>query len=128
MVNISSLISSRFQDQLVKKTELLFDTINYSDINIARKIVQFLRNANFSYYPLLEKCNKLFLSNMSHLDLESISKILGLYYSLQFHSFEFLVTVKKRLTEMALPFDNPANFVKLFVALGPIAGLEERKR
>lgn len=128
MVNISSLISSRFQDQLVKKTELLFDTINYSDINIARRIVQFLRNANFSYYPLLEKCNKLFLSNMSHLDLESISKILGLYYSLQFHSFEFLVTVKKRLTEMALPFDNPASFVKLFVALGPIAGLEERKR
>ncbi|XP_037378008.2 FAST kinase domain-containing protein 1, mitochondrial [Talpa occidentalis] len=128
MVNISSLISQCFQEQLVNKTELLFDTIDSSHVNIARRIVQFLRNIKYGYYPLLERCNKVFLSNANHLDLESISKILSLYNSLQFHSFEFFVVAKKRLTEMIPLFDQPASFVKLFVALGPIAGPEEKKQ
>ncbi|XP_062043651.1 FAST kinase domain-containing protein 1, mitochondrial isoform X3 [Lepus europaeus] len=128
MVGISSLISQHFQEQLVKKAELLFDTINLCDINIARRIVQFLRNVNYSYYPLLERCNKVFLSNMSHLDLDSISKIFGLYQCLQFHSFEFITMAKERLTEMIPLFDHPASFAKLFVALGPIAGPKEKKQ
>lgn len=128
MVSISSLISQRFQDQLVNKTELLFDTINSSQVNIARRIVQFLRNIKYSYYPLLERCNKVFLSHVNDLDLESISKILSLYHFLQFHSFEFVLMAKKRLTEMIPQLDRPASFVKLFVALGPMAGPEEKKQ
>ncbi|XP_027980998.1 FAST kinase domain-containing protein 1, mitochondrial isoform X1 [Eumetopias jubatus] len=128
MVSISSLISQRFQEQLVNKTENLFDTIDSSQVNVARRIVQFLRNIKYSYYPLLERCNKVFLSNMNHLDLDSISKILSLYHSLQFHSFEFVKTAKKRLAEMIPLFDHPDGFVKLFVALGPIAGPEEKKQ
>ncbi|KAF3824395.1 hypothetical protein GH733_008680 [Mirounga leonina] len=128
MVSISSLISQRFQEQLVNKTEHLFDTIDSSQVNVARRIVQFLRNTKYSYYPLLEMCNKVFLSNMNHLDLDSISKILSLYHFLQFHSFEFVKMAKKRLTEMIPLFDHPDGFVKLFVALGPIAGPEEKKQ
>ncbi|XP_007452683.1 PREDICTED: FAST kinase domain-containing protein 1 [Lipotes vexillifer] len=128
MVSISSLISQRFQEQLVNKTEQLFDTIDSSQVNIARRIVQFLRNIKYSYYPLLERCNKVFLSNVNHLDLDSISKILRLYHSLQFHSFEFILMTKKRLTEMIPLFDHPASFVKLFVTLGPVAGPEEEKQ
>ncbi|XP_007074661.2 FAST kinase domain-containing protein 1, mitochondrial [Panthera tigris] len=128
MVNISSLISQRFQDQLVNKTEHLFDTIDSSQVNVARRIVKFLRNIKYSYYPLLERCNTVFLSNMNHLDLDSISKILSLYHSLQFHSFEFIKMAKKRLTEMISLFNHPHSFVKLFVALGPMAGPEEKEQ
>ncbi|XP_008589069.1 PREDICTED: FAST kinase domain-containing protein 1 [Galeopterus variegatus] len=128
MVNISSLISRHFQEQLVNKTELLFDTIDSPEVNTARRIVQFLQNIKCTYYPLLEKCNKVFLSNVSHLDLDSISKIFGLYQLLQFYSFEFMTVAKKRLTEMIPLIDHPASFVKLFVALGPLAGPEEKKQ
>ncbi|KAM9665000.1 FAST kinase domain-containing protein 1, mitochondrial [Trichechus inunguis] len=128
MVSTSSLISQQFRERLVNKTELLFDTIDSSQVNNSRRIVQFLRNVKHSYYPLLERCNKVFVSNVSHLDLESISKILGLYQSLQFHSFEFIRMAKTKLTEMIPLCDNPASFVKLFVALGPMAGPEERKQ
>ena len=128
MVSISSLISQRFQEKLVNKAELLFDTMDSSQVNTARRIVQFLRNIKYSYYPLLERCNKVFLNNMNHLDLDSISKILNLYHSLQFHSFEFILMTKKRLTEMIPLFDHPASCVKLFVALGPMAGPEEKKQ
>ncbi|XP_036109908.1 FAST kinase domain-containing protein 1, mitochondrial isoform X3 [Molossus molossus] len=128
MVSISSLISQRFQEQLVNKAELLFDTIDPSHVNIARRIVQFLRNIKYSYYPLLERCNKVFLSDVANLDLESISKILSLYNSLQFHSFDFILMAKRRLTKMVPLFDQPASFVKLFAALGPMAGPEEKKQ
>ncbi|XP_029790294.1 FAST kinase domain-containing protein 1, mitochondrial isoform X2 [Suricata suricatta] len=128
MVSMSSLISRCFQDQLVNKTEHLFDAIDSSQVNVARRIVQFLRNIKYSYYPLLEKCNIVFLSNINHLDLDSISKILSLYHSLQFHSFEFIKMAKKRLTEMIPLSDHPDSFVKLFVALGPMAGPEEKKQ
>ncbi|XP_012381537.2 FAST kinase domain-containing protein 1, mitochondrial isoform X2 [Dasypus novemcinctus] len=128
MVNTSSLISQHFRERLMNKTELLFDTIDSSQVNISRRIVQFLHNVKYTYYPLLERCNKIFLSNMNHLDLDSISKILGLYQGLQFHSFEFVIKAKKRLIEMIPLCDHPASFVKLFVALGPIAGPEEKKQ
>ncbi|EFB23772.1 hypothetical protein PANDA_004635, partial [Ailuropoda melanoleuca] len=128
MVSISSLISQRFQEQLVHKTEHLFDTTDSSQVNVARRIVQFLRNTKHSYYPLLERCNKVFLHNMNHLDLDSISKILSLYHCLQFHRFEFIKMANKRLTEMIPLFDHPDGFVKLFVALGPMAGPEEKKQ
>ncbi|XP_073927150.1 FAST kinase domain-containing protein 1, mitochondrial isoform X2 [Castor canadensis] len=128
MVNISSLISRCFQEQLVNKTELLFDTTDSSKVNIARSIVQFLRNIKYSYYPLLDRCNEVFLSSGSQLDVDAISKILNLYKLLQFHSFEFITMAKQRLTEMIPLSEHPAHLVKLFVALGPVAGPEEKER
>uniref|UniRef100_A0A8D2FFX4 FAST kinase domains 1 n=1 Tax=Theropithecus gelada TaxID=9565 RepID=A0A8D2FFX4_THEGE len=128
MVNISSLISRHFQQQLVNKTELLFDTIDSSEVNVATRITRFLRNIKYCYQPLLEKCNNVFLSNVDQLDLDSISKILRLYKLLQFNSFEFIMMAKKKLTEMIPLCNHPASFVKLFVTLGPIAGPEEKKQ
>ncbi|XP_008066692.1 FAST kinase domain-containing protein 1, mitochondrial-like [Carlito syrichta] len=128
MVNISFLISRHFQEKLVNRSELLFDTIGFSEVSTARRIVQFLQNVKYGYQPLLERCNKVFLSNMDHLDLDSISKILSLYQFLRFHSFEFITMAKKKLTKMIPLFDHPASFVKLFVALGPMAGPKEKKQ
>ncbi|XP_074255611.1 FAST kinase domain-containing protein 1, mitochondrial isoform X1 [Saimiri boliviensis] len=128
MVNISSLISRHFQEQLVNKTELLFDTMDSSEVDFAKRIVQFLRNIRYCYQPLLERCNNVFLSNVDQLDLDSISKILSLHKFLQFNSFKFIMVAKKKLTEMIPLLNDPASFVKLFVALGPIAGPEEKKQ
>lgn len=128
MVSISSLISPCFQERLVTRTELLFDTVNSSKVNIARRILLFLRNVKYSHYPLLERCNQVFIRNMSHLDLESISKILNLYQFLQFHSFEFVEAARGRLAEMTLPSDHPESFVRLFAALGPVARPEIKKQ
>ncbi|XP_010601146.1 FAST kinase domain-containing protein 1, mitochondrial isoform X1 [Loxodonta africana] len=128
MVSTSPLISQHFRERLVKKTELLFNTLDSSQVNTSRRIVQFLQNVKYSYYPLLERCNKVFLSNVSHLDLEYISKILVLYQSLRFHNFEFIRMATTKLTAMIPLYDDPASFVKLFVALGPMAGPEEREQ
>ncbi|XP_012932418.1 FAST kinase domain-containing protein 1, mitochondrial isoform X2 [Heterocephalus glaber] len=128
MISISSLISQHFQEKLVKKTELLFDTIDSSQVTTARKIVQFLGNVKCSHFPLLERCDKVFLSNVNHLDLDSIRNILAAYRFLQFYSFAFILMAKKRLTEMIPLFNHPANFVKLFVTLGPLAGPQEKKQ
>lgn len=128
MVSICPLISQDFQERLINKTELLFDTVDSSKVNIARRVVLFLRNVKYSYFPLLEKCNKVLISNVNQLDLDSISKMLSLYQSLQFHSFEFIEVTKRRLTEMIPLSDYPASFVRLFVSLGPMAGPEEKKR
>lgn len=129
MVSISSLISHCFQERLVNKTELLFDDVDASKVNSARRILLFLRNVKCSYYPLLERCNRVFISNMSHLDLESISRIFSLYQSLQFHSFEFIDMARRRLAEM-IPGSagHPASFVRLFATLGPVAEPEIRKQ
>ncbi|MEJ1278211.1 FAST kinase domains 1 [Cricetulus griseus] len=128
MVSISSLISRCFQERLVNKAELLFDTVDSSKVNTARRILLFLRNIKCSYYPLLERCNKVLTSSVSHLDLESISKILSLYQSLQFHSFEFIEVSRRRLMEM-IPGSSgyPESFVRLFATLGPVAGPEIKK-
>ncbi|XP_007943605.1 FAST kinase domain-containing protein 1, mitochondrial [Orycteropus afer afer] len=128
MVSTSSLISRHFRERLVNKAELLFDTIDSSQVNISKRIVQFLRNVKYSYYPLLERCNEVFLRNVSHLDLNSICKILDLYRFLQFHSFEFSRIARKKLTEMIPLYDDPDGFVKLFVTLGPMAGPEKKEQ
>nr|XP_023416803.1 FAST kinase domain-containing protein 1, mitochondrial [Cavia porcellus] len=128
MVSISSLISQHFQEKLVKKTELLFDTLDSSQVSTARQIVQFLRNVKCAHYPLLQRCDKVFLSNVTLLDLDGISNILAVYQFLHFYSFEFTSVAKKRLAEMIPLVSHPESFVKLFVALGPVAGLREKKQ
>lgn len=129
MVSISSIISHCFQERLVNKTELLFDGVDSSKVNSARRILLFLRNVKRSYYPLLERCNRVFLGSLSHLDLEAICRIFSLYQSLQFHSFEFIEVARRRLVEM-IPWSSghPASFVRLFATLGPVAGPEIRKQ
>nr|XP_045003314.1 FAST kinase domain-containing protein 1, mitochondrial isoform X2 [Jaculus jaculus] len=128
MVNIASLISQGFQERLVSKTEQLFDTLSSSNINTARRIVQFLRNVKYTYYPLVERCDRVFVRDVNLLDLDSITKILSLYQTLQFHSFEFTKVAKQRLTEMIPLCGHPSNFVKLFATLGPMARPEEKEK
>lgn len=131
MVNISSLISHGFQERLLKKSELLFDTIDLttnSHFDVAKRIVIFLRKIRCSYYPLLERCNNVFLVSLNHLDLEVIRRILSLYYALQFYSLEFFIATKRKLTEMIPLLDQTVNVPNLFVALGPIAGPEEENQ
>ncbi|XP_052038593.1 FAST kinase domain-containing protein 1, mitochondrial [Apodemus sylvaticus] len=128
MVSISSLISPCFQKRLVTRAELLFDTVDSSKANIAKRILLFLRNVKCSHYPLLEKCNQVFIRNMSDLDLEFISRIFSLYQFLQFHSFEFVEAARRRLAEMIVSSDQPESFVRLFAALGPVATPEIKKQ
>lgn len=129
MVSISSIISHCFQERLVNKTELLFDGVDSSNVNNARRILQFLRSIKCSYYPLLERCNKVFIGSMSSLDLEALCRIFSLYQYLQFHSFEFVEVARRRLVEM-IPWSSghPASFVRLFAVLGPVAEPEIRKQ
>ncbi|XP_020846581.1 FAST kinase domain-containing protein 1, mitochondrial isoform X2 [Phascolarctos cinereus] len=128
MVNISSVTSQNFCERLVNKTELLLDTMDHPQFNTLIRIVRFLQNIRYNYYPLLEKCNCVFISNIAHLNLDTLSFILVLYQSLQFNSFPFQVLAREKLSKMiTLPCD-PASFVKLFVALGPLAGPTEEKQ
>ncbi|XP_053900355.1 FAST kinase domain-containing protein 1, mitochondrial isoform X2 [Malaclemys terrapin pileata] len=128
MVSISGVISQSFQEQLIQKAELLLETENCFHFNHARRMVQFLRNVRLTHRPLLEKCNKIFLKNLSQLDLESISHILTLYQTLQFNNTEFRLVIKQKLTETIDDCINPVSFTKLFAALGPLAGPEVRER
>ncbi|XP_060033727.1 FAST kinase domain-containing protein 1, mitochondrial isoform X2 [Erinaceus europaeus] len=127
MVNISALISRSFQERLLKKSEVLFDTADSSYLSAAKRIVQFLRKIKCSHYPLLVRCNNLFLVSVDYLDLASINKIFSLYYTLQFYSFEFNIVMKRKLTEM-IPLCDPTASVTLFVALASVAQPGDKKR
>ncbi|XP_044522454.1 FAST kinase domain-containing protein 1, mitochondrial [Gracilinanus agilis] len=128
MVNVSSVISQNFGKRLVNKTELLLDTMDPSDFNTSIRIVQFLRNIRYNYHPLLERCNRMFISNIAHLNLDTLSLILALYQSLQFTNFSFQALAREKLSEMIPLYCDPVSFVKLFVALGPLAGPTEEKQ
>ncbi|XP_034642026.1 FAST kinase domain-containing protein 1, mitochondrial isoform X2 [Trachemys scripta elegans] len=128
MVSISGVISQSFQEQLIKKAELLLETKDCFHFNHARKMVCFLRNVRLTHRPLLEKCNKIFLKNLSQLDLESMCHILTLYQTLQFKNTEFQLVIRQKLTETIDDCINLVSFTKLFAALGPMAGPEVRER
>lgn len=128
MISVSSLVSTRLRDALLDKADHLLDTMDASNYNNPRRVVQFLRNIKHSHRPLLEKCNKILLLNIPRLDPENISIILGLYQSLQFNNCDFRLAVKQRLTELVDSSTNPFSFTKLFVALGPMASPEIRER
>ncbi|KAM9035138.1 FAST kinase domain-containing protein 1, mitochondrial [Sarcophilus harrisii] len=127
MVNISSVISQNFCERLVNKTELLLDTTDPLHFNSSIRIMQFLRNIRYNYLPLLEKCNHMFISNTKQLNLNTLSLILALYQSLQFNNFPFQILAREKLSKMIALYYDPASFVKLFVALGPLAGPTEEK-
>ncbi|XP_068935881.1 FAST kinase domain-containing protein 1, mitochondrial isoform X2 [Petaurus breviceps papuanus] len=127
MVNIGSVISQNFCERLVNKAELLSDTMDHSQFNTSIRILRFLQNTRYNYYPLLEKCNCVFISNIAHLNLDTLSFILSLYKSLQFSNFPFQVLAREKLSKMTAVYCDPASFVKLFVALGPLARPTEEK-
>ncbi|XP_033900612.3 FAST kinase domain-containing protein 1, mitochondrial isoform X3 [Acipenser ruthenus] len=128
MISVSPLASPRLRDRLIEKAESLLDTMDQSRFNNTRRVVQFLRNVKYSYRPLLEKCNRVFLLNLKDLDAENFSIILGLYQSLQFNNCDFRLAAKQRLTELIDTCTDPVSFTKLFAALGPMAAQETRER
>ncbi|XP_038645372.1 FAST kinase domain-containing protein 1, mitochondrial isoform X3 [Scyliorhinus canicula] len=127
MLSVSAMISPRLRNCLIEKAEFLMDTNDFSEFNTSRRIAQFLRNTKFSYRPLLEKCNKIFLQNIKCLDADNISIILGVYQSLHFNNCDFRLAAKWRLTELLNTYADPASFVRLFAALGPLSGPEVRE-
>lgn len=128
MLSISALISKCFRNRLIEKAEFLLDTGYTSQFNNCRRIVQFLRNVKFSYRPLLEKCNAIFLQSIKGLDADNISIILGVYQSLHFNNCDFRLAVKWRLVELINTQTDPTSFVRLFAVLGPLSGTVVRKR
>ncbi|TKS67237.1 FAST kinase domain-containing protein 1, mitochondrial [Collichthys lucidus] len=128
MISISSLLSPRLRDALIDRADDLLDTMDASNYNSPRRVVQFLRNIKHSNRPLLEKCNKVLLCNIPSLDAENISIIMGLYQSLQFNDCDFRLAVKQRLTELLDTSTDAFSFTKLFVALAPMATEEIRER
>lgn len=128
MINVSSLVSPRLRDALILRADHLLNTIDPSNYNTPRRVVQFLRNIKFVHRPLLEKCNQIFLRNIPRMDAENISIILGLYQSLQFNNCNFKLAAKEKLTDLMDSCTDPFSFSKMFVALAPIAGSEVRER
>ncbi|XP_074515447.1 FAST kinase domain-containing protein 1, mitochondrial [Sebastes fasciatus] len=126
MISMSSLVSPRLRDALISRADLLLDTMDPSNYNSPRRVVQFLRNIKHSYRPLLEKCNNIILCNIPRMDAENLSIIMGLYQSLQFNNCDFRLAVKQRLTELIDSSIDPFSFTKLFVALSPMASQEIR--
>jgi len=124
MICVSSLVSPRLRDALIIRADHLLETMDPSNYNNPRRVVQFLRNVKHSYRPLLEKCNRIILRNIPRLDAENIGIILGLYQSLQFNNCDFRLAVKQRLTELIDSSIDPFSFTKLFVALVPMASQE----
>lgn len=128
MISVSSLVSPRLRDALIDRADHLLDTMDVSNYNNPRRVVQFLRNIKHSHRPLLEKCNDIFLCNIPRMDAENISIIMGLYQSLQFNNCDFRLAVKQRLTELVDSSTDPFSFTRLFVALAPMASVEIRER
>uniref|UniRef100_A0A8B9T5U0 FAST kinase domains 1 n=1 Tax=Anas platyrhynchos TaxID=8839 RepID=A0A8B9T5U0_ANAPL len=128
MISISDVISQSFRDRLLKKAEQLLGEEDEVYFNYAKRITQFLQNVKLTYYPLLEKCNKIFLKSASQLDLHNISIIFGLYEQLGFDSAEFRLVAERLLSESIDDYHDPETFSKLFFILGPMAGSKVRER
>ncbi|XP_072253180.1 FAST kinase domain-containing protein 1, mitochondrial [Leuresthes tenuis] len=128
MIAVSSLVSPRLRDALIQRADHLLHTIDPSNYNTPRRMVQFLRNIKYIHRPLMEKCNEIFLRNIPRLNAENISIILGLYQSLQFNNCDFRLAAKQKLIELMDSSTDAFSFSKLFVALAPIASPEIRER
>uniref|UniRef100_A0A3Q1F3Q8 FAST kinase domains 1 n=1 Tax=Acanthochromis polyacanthus TaxID=80966 RepID=A0A3Q1F3Q8_9TELE len=127
MTSVSSLVSPRLRDALISRADQLLDTTDPSHFNVPRRMVQFLRNVKYVHRPLLEKCNEVILRNIPTLDAENIGIILGLYQSLQFNNCDFRLAARQRLTELIDSSTDHVSFIKLFVALAPMACPEIRE-
>ncbi|XP_028289493.1 FAST kinase domain-containing protein 1, mitochondrial [Parambassis ranga] len=128
MISVSALMSPRLRDALLSRADHLLDTMDPTNYNIPRRIVQFLRNIKYAHRPLLEKCNEILMRNISTLEVEYIGIILGLYQSLQFTNCDFKLAAKQKLIELMDSSTDPYSFTKIFVALVPMASPEIRER
>ncbi|CAJ1079353.1 FAST kinase domain-containing protein 1%2C mitochondrial [Xyrichtys novacula] len=128
MIYLSALMSPRLHHAFITRADLLLDTMDQSCYNNARRVLQFMRNTKYNDRPLLEKCNKIILSNITKLYVEDISIIVGLYQSLQFSNYAFRLAAKQRLIELIDSCPDPFSFPLLFYALGPMASDKIRER
>lgn len=128
MLSVAPLVSPRLRDALVDRADHLLDTMDVSNGNSARRVMQFLRTNRHSHQPLLEKCNKILVSNIPRMDVGNIALLLLLYQSLRFSSCDFRLAVKQRLTELVDSSTDPVSFTKLFVTLSPMASQEVQQR
>lgn len=128
MSSVSSLVSPRLRDALISRANQLSNAMDSLSFTASRRMVVFMRNTKYMDRPLLEKCNKIFLYNISNLNAKNISIILGLYQTLQFNNCDFRLAAKERLTELMDTSTDPLSFSKLFVALAPISSTEVRER
>ncbi|KAM9344080.1 FAST kinase domain-containing protein 1, mitochondrial-like [Pholidichthys leucotaenia] len=128
MISVSSLVSPRLRDALFRHSDLLLEATDPSNYNVPRKMVQFMRSVRYTHRPLLEKCNKRFLLNISRLDAGNIGIILFLYRYLQFYNCDFKLAAKQKLTEMIDLSTDPFSFTNLFYSLAPFAGPEIKER
>nr|XP_057937848.1 FAST kinase domain-containing protein 1, mitochondrial [Doryrhamphus excisus] len=126
LISVTSLVSPRLRDALIRRADHLLDKMDPSSVNNARRVVQFLRNVKCIHRPMLEKCNQILLCNVPRMDAENICMLIGLYQSLQFHNFDFKLAVKQRLTELIDSSIDTHSFTKLFVSLAPMASPEMR--
>uniref|UniRef100_A0A8C5I8A9 RAP domain-containing protein n=1 Tax=Gouania willdenowi TaxID=441366 RepID=A0A8C5I8A9_GOUWI len=127
MISTFSLVSPRLRDALISRADHLLSTIHPLNNNIPRRIVQFLRNSRFIHRPLLEKCNEIFLKNISGMNVDDITIILWHYQSLQFNNCDFRLVAEQRLIELIETSTDTISFSKLFVSLVPMASLEIRE-
>ncbi|CAL8321689.1 unnamed protein product [Merluccius merluccius] len=128
MISVSPMVSPRLRDALLDRADLLLDSTESEkfSVNNPRRVVQFMRTIRFSHRNLLEKCNRLLLQSVPHMDVEDLSIIVRLYQSLQFTNCDFRVATKQRLMELMDSTTDPVSFTKLFVALSPMASTEIR--
>lgn len=127
MISTSFLVSPQLRDALLIRIDHLLNDMDPSNYNNPRRVVQFLRNIKYNYRPMLEKCNRILLSNVPRMNAENISIIMGLYQSLQFNNCDFTLAAKQRLIELIDSSTDPFSFTKLFVTLAPFASPEIRK-
>lgn len=128
MLSISNLMSTRFRDALIEKASALLDTMDVHQYNNPRRIIQFLRNIRHVHRPLLEKCNRILLQTVPHLDVENLSIIMALHQHMQFSNWDFRLAARQRLMELVDSCTDPTTFTKLFIALGSLAGPATRDR
>ncbi|KAM3852343.1 FAST kinase domain-containing protein 1, mitochondrial isoform 2-T3 [Vipera latastei] len=123
---ISSVTSWNLKKRLIEKAEDLFERTNVS-VNDARRFIQFLRNVSYPHWPLVEKCNNIFVQHSHELRVEDFSIILGLYQNLQFNSTEFRLLAKEKLIELKDHCNSVLNVMQLFVHLAPMVQQEMQK-
>ena len=126
-MSVSPMVSPGLRDRLLDRADELLDVMDPTKYNNPRRVLQFLRIVRLSRRPLLEKCNRILLQGVPQMDTENLSRIIGLYQSLQFNNCAFRFAAKQRLTDLIDSSTDPASFTKLFVALSPMAGAEIRE-
>ncbi|XP_037542364.1 FAST kinase domain-containing protein 1, mitochondrial [Nematolebias whitei] len=128
MNSVSNLVSPRLQDALMSRLNQLLNTGDSLKYSTLRKAFNFMYITKYIDQSLLEKYNKIFLCEISIMDVEMISIIMNMYQKLHFKNYDFILAAKERLTELMDTSTDPFSFCKLFVTLAPIASTEVRGR